>query len=181
MKKYIFLCFFIIATSRAFAQNKPSIQPKWFDYFSNALKNNKENEIIGYGLLSTGGWVDNGQYFLIKLQAKSLFYYVKPAATTIDAIYEISQKKYSDQINGFTQLEQMDNYHIQALDGLEYEFFVIKKSPQGILVTKQISITQPDLKEDGLKYKKAIDHFFELNKLLAAKEKNISIEKGNQK
>lgn len=168
-KSIVYFCFFFIFWNGA-SKEKPSIQPKWLDYFSKELQKEKDEDAKGYGLLSTGGWVDAGQYFLILTKTKARFYQVKPATDQLSSSYELDPKQYSSQIQGLSELEHMQDYKIQVLDGLEYEFFALKKSKNTLLLTKKVLISQPDLKEDGVKHKKAIENFFELNKLLAAKK-----------
>ncbi len=141
----------------------PIVQPKWKNTIL-ALFASSPTYTKGWALLSSGGWADSGQYFVLQKNGKvpAVLYYAPPGATAWSETQPISPTQWQVFQKAMEQAQSLTPFFSQVFDGVEYEFFTLTKEG-GKTQTRGVYMNNPGaFPEKAAPYNQLVEHFLRL-------------------
>ena len=147
------------------AQHTPAVQPKWKSNVL-ALFAASPSHAQGWGLLSSGGWADSGQFFVLQNSPKdpAVLYYAPPGAKAWSEPRTITSAEWQIFRQGVAQAGSLSPFLSQVFDGIEYEFFTLYKDGDKTQ-TREVYMNNPGaFPTKAISYNKLVERFFDLAK-----------------
>lgn len=146
-------------------QRAPVVQPEWKKK-SVALFEASPSTAQAWGLLSSSGWADNGQYFILQKSPTepAVLYYAAPGASAWAAPQPISSAEWQIFRQGIGQAISLPPFFSAAFDGVEYDFFMLYKEGDKTQ-TRTLYMNNPAaFPAKAIQYNQLVEQFFALAK-----------------
>jgi hypothetical protein len=154
-------------TPKASAQRAPLVQPHWKKQCL-ALFTKKPQATGAWGLLSSGGWSDSGQFFVLETSKEAILFYAKPGSTSWDSPQTIPTPLLQEFKNGINLAPTLAPFFSHTFDGIEYEFFSLQREKGLTRSTQELYMNNPGVSPNGAAHHLLIQQFFTLQRKLAS-------------
>ncbi len=117
---------------------------------------------VAYLLLSSSGYANNGQYFVLDTGSQAIFYAAKAGEKELSLNPALTEAKRAEFLSAMQECTSLESLQSKIYDGVQYRFVRFAKVAGIVSEVQNLTMNNPELVQGAVAHQKLVKSFLSL-------------------